>query len=67
MNFLEIVGVEVYQNCLQREGISAKEYLENCAGGGIKIIGIVQSQIPMEIGEEQLVNNIRFRRKANRQ
>ena len=41
---------------------NGKEYLENRAGDRIKkkIIGIRQSQIPIEIGEEKIVNNIDF-------
>ena len=36
------------KNCLQSKGISGREYLESCAGDGIGINSIGQSQIPME-------------------
>ena len=61
LNFLEIVG----SGGIQKIVSNGREYLENRAGDRIKkkIIGIRQSQIPIEIGEEQIVNNMDFEEK----
>ena len=56
LNFLEIVGSG---GIPKKKNVSnGREYLENCAGDRIKIIGLDGVKIPIAIGEEQIVNNM---------
>ena len=60
LNFLEIVGSGgIQKNCLQWKGISGK----SCWGQDKKNHWYWTSQIPIEIGEEQIVNNMDFEEK----
>ena len=57
LNSLEIVG----SGGIQKIVSNGREYLENCAGDRIKNKKnhwYWTSQIPIEIGEEQMVNNM---------